>query len=87
MKKITFKNLECNEAHCLGLWFEDIKERFELDIDYTNTIIDDAVCDFSISLARFKVEIGGDYIELQLYGHNSEYYSVYEIDFTQVIFE
>ena len=84
---IKFTKLDAKEVRCLLLWFDDIKERFDVDVCYENTIIDEDYCNLSFMFKKFKVEIQGDYVELTLHKHPTEYYTIYKMDFDEIIFK
>lgn len=85
MDLVIFKNIYGREVKTLMMWFDDIADRLDINIDYTNIIKDDMVCDFSFEAKKFNIGIHDDYIELTLKKHPSEYYSIYDMDFTEFV--
>ena len=84
LKKIIFKGLYDTEAKMLVDWFEEIFDRYEDKIEYTNVIIDGITNDLSFDLSKFDFSTHESYIELTYKGHSHERATISTPDFNEI---
>lgn len=87
MSLISIKNLYDMEARDFIKWLDYLNEKNVISVCYDNHIVDERTNNISFELRKFEIDITADYITFTAKNHPSEYYTIYSMDFTEIIFK